>query len=175
MPSYARREIVDESEVGIYHCINRCVRRVFLCGEDPLTGRNFDHRKTWIRNRVEQLASILAVEILDFAVLSNHIHVVLRNRPDLAQRWSDEEIALRWWRLFPHRRNDDGTPANPEPHELLMIVADPAKLAERRKRLANLSWFVRTLCEPMARIANREDSCSGRFWEGRFKTPARLR
>ena len=28
-----RREVIDESQVGVYHCINRCVRRVYLCGE----------------------------------------------------------------------------------------------------------------------------------------------
>jgi hypothetical protein len=73
MPAYARREIVDNTEVGIYHCVSRCVRRAFLCGEDALTGRNFDHRKDWIRNRLEELAGAFAIDVLGFAVLSNHL------------------------------------------------------------------------------------------------------
>lgn len=57
---YARREIVVLSEVGIYHCFTRCVRRAFLCGQDPLTGQNFDYRKSWIRERLEELAGMLS-------------------------------------------------------------------------------------------------------------------
>jgi hypothetical protein len=96
MPAYARRQIVDETEVGVYHCVSRCVRRAFLCGQDALTGRNFDHRKNWMQSRMEELASIFAVDVLGFSLMSNHIHVVLRNRPDLAAQWTDEQVVLRW-------------------------------------------------------------------------------
>jgi hypothetical protein len=54
-------------------------------------------------------------------------------------------MALRWWRVFPGRRNEDGTPAEPEEHELRMLVADRKVAKERRKRLGSLSWFMRCL------------------------------
>ncbi len=113
------------------------MRREFLCGVDRYSGQNFDLRKNWIRQRLEELAGIVAVDVLSFAVLSNHLHVMLRIRPDIAAEWSDEEVALRWWRLHPGRRNEDGTPAEPEPHELAMLLADA--LAKRRRRLSSLS------------------------------------
>jgi len=174
MPAYARKEIVDEGEVGVYHCMARCVRRAFLCGEDPVSGRSFEHRKGWIRGRLEELAGIFAIDIGGYAVLSNHLHVVLRLRPDVLAAWSDEEVARRWWRLFPHRRDPQGRPAEPEAHELAVLTADPAAAQERRRRLGSLSWLMRCLCEPVARRANREDECTGRFWEGRFKCQALL-
>jgi hypothetical protein len=49
MPASARQEIVLAGEVGVYHIWTRCVRRAFLCGVDPVTGQNFDHRRDWIR------------------------------------------------------------------------------------------------------------------------------
>ena len=110
MPAYARREIVDASQVGIYHCVSRCVRRAFLCGEDPLTGRNFDHRKDWIRARLEELAGAFAIDVLGFAVMSNHLHVMLRIRPDVASQFSDEEVARRWLRVFRKRRDAVDSP-----------------------------------------------------------------
>jgi hypothetical protein len=167
MPAYARKQIVDETEVGIYHCVSRCVRRAFLCGQDALTGRSYDHRKVWIQGRLEELAAILAVDVLGFSVMSNHLHLLLRNRPDIAARWSDEQVARRWWRLHPGRHNEDGSPAEPEPHELALLTADAEALAVRRQRLSSISWWMRSLCEPMARRANREDGVTGRFWEGR--------
>src|SRR5271163_2750358 len=103
MPTYARRQIVVEDTVGVYHCIARCVRRAFLCGIDPITGTDYEHRKEWIRDRLEHLASVFAIEVCGYAVMSNHIHVVLRARPDLARDWSDEAIALLWRRLYPLR------------------------------------------------------------------------
>ena len=174
MPGYARREIVRDGEVGIYHCVARCVRRAFLCGQDALTGKSFEHRKGWIRRRLEELAGIFAIDVCGYAVMGNHLHVIVRTRPDVAAAWSDEEVAARWWRLFPRRRQQDGSPAEPEPHELAMLVAEPKAAAERRRRLGSLSWLMRCLCEPIARRANREDGCTGRFWEGRFKSQALL-
>ena len=96
-----RGEVFEEDVVGVYHCVNRCVRRAFLCGHDPLSGKSFDHRKLWIRNRMEELAAIFGIDVLDYAVLANHFHAVLRNRPDVVAEWSDEEVARRWWNLFP--------------------------------------------------------------------------
>jgi len=173
MPSFARREIVDQDQVGVYHCVARCVRRAFLCGADPLSGTSFDHRKDWVQQRLEELAALFAVDICGFAVLSNHLHLVLRIRPDVAQDWSDEEVVLRWQRLFP-RRDDQAASAEPAAHRLAALLADRQRVAVWRERLSSLSWFMRTLCEPIARRANREDGCSGRFWEGRFKCQALL-
>ena len=174
MPAYARSQIVEPAVVGIYHCVNRCVRRAFLCGEDAHAGRSFEHRREWIRQRLETLAGLFAVEVLGFCVMANHLHVILRIRPDLARQWDDEAVARRWWQLFPQRRDDRGEPLPPEAHDLRAFMADPMFLAERRSRLACLSWFMRCLSEPIARRANREDGCTGRFWEGRFKSQALL-
>ena len=82
-----RSEVVVEEEIGVYHCIQRVVRRAFLCGVDPLTKQSFEHRKDWIRDRLEALAGLFSVEIAAFAVMSNHVHVVLRNRPDVVALW----------------------------------------------------------------------------------------
>ena len=113
MPSCARKDIVPNGEVGVYHCVNRCVRRAWLCGHDPVTGSCYDHRKQWIEDRLEELAGSFAVDVCGFSAMSNHVHVVLRTRPDVAEAWSDEEVARRWWRLFPKRRDEEGEPAEP--------------------------------------------------------------
>ncbi len=174
MPAYPRRDIVAHDEVGVYHCIARCVRRAFLCGVDPLSGVDHEHRKEWIRERLQQLASVFAIDVCGYAVMSNHLHVVLRGRPDLAQDWSDEEVAIRWKRLYPARDPATGSPIEPAECDLAMIVSDRARVSELRERLSSLSWFMRCLSEPIARRANREDGCTGRFWEGRFKSQALL-
>jgi len=169
MPSYARKEIVCDSEVEVFHAYTRCVRRAFLCGVDAVTGNDYEHRKQWIEERLQELCASIALDVCGFAVMANHLHVVARTRPDLAAGWSDEEVARRWWRLFPKRRDANGRAAEPEEQELQMLIADEQALAERRRRLSSLSWFMRCLCEPIARRANKEDGVSGRFFEGRFK------
>lgn len=168
MPRIPRKFLFDPSEVGVYHCINRCVRHAYLCGTEQLSGKCFDHRKVWIQRRLEFLAGHCAVDVLGFSIMSNHIHVVVRNRPDVVARWSDDEVARRWWNLFPKRRDESGNPAEPTDFELRMTTSNAEKLAEFRRRLSNLSWFMRCLVEPIARQANREDDVSGRFFEGRY-------
>ncbi|TWU10983.1 transposase [Allorhodopirellula heiligendammensis] len=169
MPRQARGEVLDPSEVQVVHCIQRCVRRAFLCGDDPLTGTSYEHRRGWIRDRLEFLASVFAIDCLTFSVMHNHIHLVLRSRADVAAAWSDEEVARRWLRLFPRRRNEDGSPAEPTKPELDMILNQPEVLSERRTRLSDISWWMRCTAENIARRSNAEDEVRGHFWEGRYR------
>lgn len=169
-----RRESLADGEIQVVHCINRCVRRAFLCGTDPLTGTDYEHRRELIRNRMEFLASVMGVEVLTFCVMSNHIHLILRNRPDVVDSWSDDEIAQRWWQLCPTRKDKDGTAKQPTELELIAIKGDAKQLKEKRSRLGSISWFMRFLSEKVARQANKQDKCTGRFWEGRFKAQVLL-
>ena len=169
MPRQARGEVVNPAEVQIVHAVQRCVRRAFLCGDDPVTGQSFEHRRGWIRDRLEFLASCFGIDCLTFAILSNHIHLVLRSRPDVVAAWSDEEVACRWLRLFPKRRDKDGSPAEPNEAEIGMIVNDKKVLADRRQRLSDVSWWMRCTAENIARRSNAEDGVTGYFWEGRYK------
>ncbi len=169
MARSCRGEIFESDTVGVYHCVNRCVRRAFLCGADPLTGCNYEHRRGWIRQRLEFLAGSFGLDVMAFAILSNHIHLVLRNRPDIVACWSDLEVARRWYRLCPFRKQEDGSPEEPNQYELAMLTNDPDRMAELRRRLSHPSWLMKMLCENIARRSNREDECTGRFFEGRYK------
>jgi hypothetical protein len=91
MRAYPRSQIVSADEVGVYHCVARCVRRAFLCELDVESLHDYEHRKEWIRERLEELAAVFAIDICGYAVKSNHIHLVLRVRPDLAREWSFPE------------------------------------------------------------------------------------
>jgi hypothetical protein len=105
--------------------------------------------------------------------VNNHYHVVLHVDPTATAELSDEEVARRWLTAFPGRlKHDDSTEA--AEHMMLAIVGNPDRLAELRKRLGSLSWFMKALNEPIARRANREDGCKGKFWESRFKCQALL-
>ena len=133
-----RREVLADGEVQVVHCINRCVRRAFLCGTDPVTGTDYDHRRELIRKRLEFLASVMGVEVLGYAVMSNHFHCILRSRPDVVAEWSDQEVAERWWQLCPGRKDENGAPAEPTKYEINAIRNDKEQLKERRKRLSSI-------------------------------------
>jgi len=161
----ARRLFVPADAVGTYHCVSRCVRRAWLCGLDSLSGIDYTHRKPWVEARLKRLGEIFAVGIYGYAVMSNHLHVVLRIDPHATQRWNDDEVMQRWCRLYPCRED---SPAMFE-QRCLRLSRQPERLIVLRERLGSVSWFMRCLNEPLARAANREDGCTGRFWEGRFK------
>ncbi len=163
-----RSEVFSCSEVCIVHCTQRCVRKAFLAGFDQNTGVDYSHRKEWIRRRMELLASTLSIDILTYAIMSNHLHVIVRNRPDVVATWSDDEVATRWLKVFPGRRIEEQL-AQPTESDVRELVNDHKKLQTVRERLSDISWFMRALAEPIARMANFQDECTGRFWEGRFK------
>lgn len=168
MPRPLRAEIFDPKQVTIVHCIQRCVRRTFLAGVDPDRNRDFTYRRDWIRSRIEKLASVFGMDGIAYAILSNHLHVILRSRPDVVATWTDREVAIRWLQIFPGKRIEEQLGA-PTEADVNKLVNDANRIAQLRVRLSDYSWFMRALSEPIARRANREENCTGHFWEGRYK------
>ena len=170
MPSCPRAEIVPEGKVGVYHVWARCVRRAFLCGSDPFTGNDYNHRRNWIRDFQQRLVAILGVEVGFHAELSNHLHLVLRTRPDIVETWSDREVARRMLTLFRLVKSRDGkTIREVTDAEVAMEISNPERVLILRKRLSSVSIFMQALCENIGRRANIQDQCTGRFWQGRFR------
>ena len=107
MARMARVEVFAADEVAVVHVMNRVVRRCFLLGNDPVTGKNYDHRKVWVETLLKRFAANFGIDLLGFAILSNHFHLILRSRPDVVATWDDTEVARRWLMLCPMRK--DGT------------------------------------------------------------------
>ncbi|EHQ52552.1 hypothetical protein ECTPHS_07666 [Ectothiorhodospira sp. PHS-1] len=96
----ARHQLICPETTPYYHTISRCVRRAFLCGEDSLTGKNHEHRKSWVTQRLRELADTFAIEICAYAIMSNHYHLVLRIDQGTAKQWDTEKVIEHWGRLY---------------------------------------------------------------------------
>ena len=168
-----RKTLVSLDATPYYHCVSRCVRRAFLCGEDSFTGKSFEHRRQWIEERLLSITEAFAIEIAAYAIMHNHYHVVLHINRDKALAWSLPEVITHWHGLF-----------NGSVLSQRFVAGEALSKAERdalsdqvdvwRERLMSISWFMRCVNEPIAREANQEDAATGRFWEGRFKSQALL-
>jgi len=171
-----RKSLINLSDTPYYHCVSRCVRRAYLCGKDNQTGRSYEHRRQWVEDRLLFLAEVFCVDVCAYAVMSNHTHVVLRINKQKADSLSVKDIIRRWHRLYKgmllsQRYIDDAESTTLSKAEIETVHS----LAEiYRKRLYDISWFMRLLNEYIARRANKEDDCTGHFWEGRFKSQALL-
>jgi hypothetical protein len=140
-----------------------------LFGVDPVTGKNYDHRRGWITGFEQKLAGLFGIEVAFHAELNNHLHVVIRTRPDIVATWSDEEVVRRYLSINLLVRNPLGElPRQPTDLEIACEMADPQRVKFMRDSLSSVSKFMGSLCEHIARRANREDEVTGRFWEGRF-------
>ena len=169
----ARRKQVRLDVTPYYHCVTRCVRRAFLCGQDALTGRDFSHRRRWIEQHILRLSQAFCIDVAGYAVMSNHYHVVLHVDQDRANRLSDTEVINRWLCLYKGpeviRRYHAGESLNDDE-----AAAVQETLVQWRHELTNISRFMGHLNERIARRANKEDNCKGRFWESRFRLQAIL-
>ena len=163
-----RSKLVDPTVTRWYHCISKCVRNYRLLGGGALT-----NRKAWLQNRIEELSKIFAIAVAGFTILDNHLHLLVRLDPDVAKNWSNEEVAARWGQLHPPRnRRRQILPVTKE--WIDEKAANQEWIAKTRQRLASLSWYMKSLKEPLARLANQEDECDGAFFAARFKSIAVL-
>jgi len=105
--------------------------------------------------------------------MSNHYHVILHVDAYAVTNWDQTEVIERWRKLF-----GGGVLLERYLAGQCKTSAELDKVAETaeiwRARLMDISWFMRCLNESIARQANKEDNCKGRFWEGRFKSQALL-
>ena len=169
MARLARVEAFAPDEIATIHVMNRVVRRCFLMGTDEFTGKNYDHRKTWVESELKRLAAGFGIDLLNFAILSNHFHLILRSRPDVVATWDDSEVARRWLMLCPVRKSADGGAAEPSEPELNSIRLDADKVKTIRSRLSDVSWWMRLLSQRIAQKANVEDETQGKFWQSRYR------
>lgn len=169
----SRKSLISLQDTPYYHCISRCVRRSYLCGYDRSTNTSYEHRKSWVEKRLLFLSKIFSIDICAYAVMSNHVHVVLSVNKSVALAWPVDTVLKQWHKM--HK----GTLLTQKylKGELLSeSELDTVKATAEvyRKRLFDISWFMRNLNEFIARKANEEDNCTGRFWEGRFRSQALL-
>jgi REP element-mobilizing transposase RayT len=156
-----------------YHCVSRCVRRSFLCGIDNYSGQSYEHRRGWVEKRLLFLSSVFAIDLCAYAVMSNHVHVVLHVDVKQTQVWSDYDVVQRWHRLHKGTLLTQMFARGDTIGKGQRLTLDNT-ITEYRRRLHDISWLMRNLNEYIARRANKEDECTGRFWEGRFKSQALL-
>ncbi|MEM9605253.1 MAG: transposase [Pseudomonadota bacterium] len=169
-----RAQLVSLADTPWYHVVSRCVRRAFLCGVDAYSGQDYEHRRPWVEKRVAAVARVFAIDVAAYAIMSNHYHLVLHVDVDRAAAWSMDDVIERWHALF------NGTRLSQRYQHARSTLTDGEVAHVRtcaevwRARLADISWFMRCVNEPIARQANAEDRCTGLFWEGRFKSQALL-
>jgi hypothetical protein len=162
-----RSKIVNTDVTRWYHCISRCVRRAFLIGEY----QDFD-RKAWLDQRLRELDSLFAISVAGFSVMDNHLHLLVRIDPEVADSWTPIQVVQRWLTLYPPRVNRE--PITPTQEDLERLAANEQWVQQKRARLASLSWFMKCLKEPLSRKCNQEEKCRGTFFEGRYKSIAIL-
>ena len=168
-----RRHQICLTETCFYHCISRCVRRAFLCGVDASSGKSYQHRSGWVEQQLLKQSRAFCVDVAGYAIMSNHYHVIVKVNLDLAASLSSEAVLARWQQLY-------------RPNPLMArfkagnVLTDAEKgsvdkqISRMRETLVNISRFMGYLNERIARKANAEDDCKGRFWEGRFVSQALL-
>jgi len=166
-----RKALISLADTPYYHITSRCVRRAFLCGVDDYSGRNYEHRRQWVVDRIRLLSSLFAIDVCAYAVMNNHYHLVLKLCPTQFNNLDDDEIIGRWCALFKGplliRRYRDGKDLKPFERTTVSDIVNVW-----RTKLSSISWFMRCLNQPIARQANLEDECTGKFWESRFTSQA---
>lgn len=156
--------------------MSRCLRQDFLLDSVDVSDMQVNYRQEWIQRRLLFLSDVFAIDLLSFAIMDNHTHLVLFANLELAQRWSNLEVLQRWSKLgklpllcqlylsseWRSKLNDI---------ELVIVLE---QIDEYRRKLTDVSIFMSRFNYYIAKRANKEDKKTGHFWEARFKSHALL-
>jgi REP element-mobilizing transposase RayT len=152
-----RHERLPVGQAGIWHLTSRCVRRQMLL--QPAG------RREWLAERLAAWCGVLAIDLLGYALMGNHVHLVVRTRPDRAQGWSAREVARR---ILATRAIAEGMPSEPSKAAVAAAIEDADVIAEARDQLSHPGVMLRAVKEGFARVVNRAESAAGHVWESRY-------
>jgi hypothetical protein len=156
----ARREIIRPLRPGTFHLITRCVRRERLLDRGE--------RKTWLCRGLASWLGHMGIDVLAYAIMGNHVHLVVRVRADVVGLWDNLTVARHALAVLPVRSGPGLEPLAVTTALVERYADDEEWLAEQRERLSSPSWLLRLVKQEIARRANAEDGCTGHFWERRF-------
>jgi REP element-mobilizing transposase RayT len=179
MARSSRSSRISPDEVTIVHVTTQVAQQMFLLGKDSSSGQDFSHRKDWIINIMSFQSLYMGIDVLRFAVMDNHVHFLLRTRPDVVGKWTAKEVVTRWMSLCPQRkrrRKVEGKwvyePIEPTQEEIDAIANDEAMVKKLRRKLSSVSFWMQLLKQKVAKRANaevqKEGEVKGAFWKGRF-------
>ena len=180
----ARGDSMDALEVEIHHVWSRVVQRAMLLGVDPLTLIDYAGRRSTVEQLIKYQAGVFAVDVANFSIMGNHLHAILRSRPDIVANWSDEECAFRYKSAWPTWR-DTAERAGPtyadrvyqrqgiwdrvpSDQAIECLLEDEVAMARIRIFLGSISGFMARVKEPLARLFNQECDVNGSYWAKRF-------
>lgn len=170
-----KRTVLADPEVeGTFHIYSRCVQQKSLLGDGATSRGTTTRRRQIVLKRIKALAAAFAIDVIRISLMLNHYHFTLRNRPDLVQMMSDEEVARRYLAIYPgycqataDARNKSPTP--PSEEVVQKLTQDKVRIAKYRKVLSSISRFMQAFNFYVSRYFNIVDGTVGAFWESRYK------
>ncbi|MDR1192001.1 MAG: transposase [Verrucomicrobiales bacterium] len=156
----ARIKIPSDEGTAVYHCISRTVNGERLFDE---TAREMFRRQMW------QVAEYCGVQIITYAILSNHFHIlVLVPR---ATTVNDAELLRRYKLLYPQPTKFQV--ARLDVLEKKLAADDDDMHVWRKQQLAlmgDVSQFMKLLKQRFSVWFNQTHGRFGTLWSERFKS-----
>ncbi len=160
---------------GDYHVTSKCSRSLHLLVPEEASDlpegavpEHPDGRKNLLLGRLQFLSGVMAIDVSAFSVMTNHLHLILRTRIEEAMAWSPEEVVDRWRILHPHRDRRQ-RPRETTAEDRAADLADRHFVQECRRKLRDVSQFMKELKQFVAQEVNKLEGVPGQLWSGRFK------
>ena len=156
----ARIKVDPEVDQAMYHCMTRVVNKERLFDD---TAREILRRQLWL------VAEYCGVEVLTYAILSNHFHVL--TRVPRRETLSDTDLLRRYRLLYPK-------PTRYQAARLSVIQSQlatngPEAVAWRRRQLClmgDVSQYMKLLKQRFSIWFNKSHGRIGTLWCERFKS-----
>ncbi|MEO0413771.1 MAG: transposase [Verrucomicrobiota bacterium] len=149
------------------HAISRIV------GKEKIFGSN---EKEVVRAILKKTAKFLEVRILSYAIMSNHVHILLEipDRDDLSPLTEESLLASlsehysRDYVIEVEQQFERARKQSRKPETLQRRIEEI--LAPFEKRRGNLSIFMKEFKQKVSVYINKTHGRVGTLWEGRFKS-----
>ncbi|MFM7058204.1 MAG: hypothetical protein ACKO2P_14895 [Planctomycetota bacterium] len=145
----------DENAVLFIRCR---ANRSLISPPDQADTNGGNRRVVYIEDLIRLYACHFAISVHAHAVTHNEIRLVLQSRPELLSALDDAQIARRWLSVCPTLRRGRDLSDEPSEEEIRALCEDRCRIAELRRQLSDISWWMRLLQQRVAQLCNRDVS-----------------